>query len=206
MYRDVFKNFRTESITKYTLTFGITPCRPLQRVMAAKLITLTHTIAIQLHLVAGSSTICNSRSRRPVRKRLDTHSYSGGFHFKLFSKRLSFVSVAGTLCARRTEKQRVYIYITEKWFMLVTIAKVVPNSVLQSYSIHIFHSLCSLSVNAECLISVITTCILCCVCFILQSLCIDSLHRVSLCESSIIYYIVRRFISCTFHQISLLSG
>jgi hypothetical protein len=32
-------------------------------------------IAIQLHLVAESCTICSSRSRRPVRKLLDTPSY-----------------------------------------------------------------------------------------------------------------------------------
>jgi hypothetical protein len=36
--------------------------------MAAKLTRLTHKIAIQLHLVAESYTICSSRSRRPVRK------------------------------------------------------------------------------------------------------------------------------------------
>jgi hypothetical protein len=43
--------------------------------MAAKLTRLTHEIAIQLHLVAESCTICSSRSRRPVRKLLDTPSY-----------------------------------------------------------------------------------------------------------------------------------
>jgi hypothetical protein len=43
--------------------------------MAAKLTRLTHRIAIQLHLAAESYTICNSRSRRPVRKLLDTPSY-----------------------------------------------------------------------------------------------------------------------------------
>jgi len=43
--------------------------------MAAKLTRLTHKIAIQLHLVAESSTICSSRSRRPVRKLLVTPSY-----------------------------------------------------------------------------------------------------------------------------------
>jgi hypothetical protein len=43
--------------------------------MVAKLNRLTHKIAIQLHLVAESSTICSSRSRRPVRKLLDTTSY-----------------------------------------------------------------------------------------------------------------------------------
>jgi hypothetical protein len=36
--------------------------------MAAKFTRLTHKIAIQLHLVAESYTICSSRSRRPVRK------------------------------------------------------------------------------------------------------------------------------------------
>jgi len=47
-----------------------------QRVMAAKLTTLTHKIAIQLQLLAESCTICNSRCRRPVRKRLDAPSYT----------------------------------------------------------------------------------------------------------------------------------
>jgi hypothetical protein len=39
--------------------------------MTAKLTRLAHRIAIQLHLVAESCTICSSRSRRPVRKLLD---------------------------------------------------------------------------------------------------------------------------------------
>jgi hypothetical protein len=43
--------------------------------MAAKLTRLTHKIAIQLHLVAESCTVCSSRSRRPVPKLLDTPSY-----------------------------------------------------------------------------------------------------------------------------------
>jgi hypothetical protein len=43
--------------------------------MAAKLTRLTHKIAIQLHLVAESCTICCSCSRRPVRKLLDTPTY-----------------------------------------------------------------------------------------------------------------------------------
>jgi hypothetical protein len=43
--------------------------------MAAELTRLTHKIAIQLHLVAESCIICSSRSRRPVRKLLDTPSY-----------------------------------------------------------------------------------------------------------------------------------
>jgi hypothetical protein len=46
-----------------------------QGVMVAKLTRLTHIIAIQLHLVAERCTICSSRSRRPVRKLMDTPSY-----------------------------------------------------------------------------------------------------------------------------------
>jgi hypothetical protein len=42
--------------------------------MAAKLTRLTHEIAMQLHLVAESCTICSTRSRRPIRKLLDTPS------------------------------------------------------------------------------------------------------------------------------------
>jgi hypothetical protein len=43
-----------------------------QRVMAAKITRLTHKIVIQLHLVPEICTIFTSRSRRPVRKLLDT--------------------------------------------------------------------------------------------------------------------------------------
>jgi hypothetical protein len=74
-YKGVFKSFRTESITKYTLTIINTRWEATQRVMATKLTRLTHKIAIQLHLVAESFTICSSRPRRPVRKSLDTRSY-----------------------------------------------------------------------------------------------------------------------------------
>jgi len=42
--------------------------------MAAKVTRLSNKIATQLHLVAESCTICASRSRRPVRKLLDTPS------------------------------------------------------------------------------------------------------------------------------------
>jgi hypothetical protein len=70
-HEGVSKRFRTESITKCTLTFGITRWGATQRVMAGKLTRLTHKIAIHLHLVAESCTICSSRSRRPVRKLLD---------------------------------------------------------------------------------------------------------------------------------------
>jgi hypothetical protein len=44
--------------------------------MATKLTRLTHKIAIQLHLVAESCTICSSHSRWPVLKLLDTTSYN----------------------------------------------------------------------------------------------------------------------------------
>jgi hypothetical protein len=47
--------------------------------MAARLTRLSHEIAIQLHLVAESCTICSARSRRPVRKLLDTPSYKRRF-------------------------------------------------------------------------------------------------------------------------------
>jgi hypothetical protein len=42
--------------------------------MAAELTILTHKIAIQLHLVAESCTICSSCSRWPVRELLETLS------------------------------------------------------------------------------------------------------------------------------------
>jgi hypothetical protein len=73
--RGYIQKFRTESITKYTLTFGTARWEATQRVMAEKLTRLTHKIAIQLHLVAESCTIRRSRSRRPVRKLLVTPSY-----------------------------------------------------------------------------------------------------------------------------------
>jgi hypothetical protein len=73
--KGVSKSFRTESVTQYMLTFGITCWEATQRVMAAKLTRLTHRIVIQLHLVAESCTICSSRSRWPVRKLLDTPLY-----------------------------------------------------------------------------------------------------------------------------------
>jgi len=48
--------------------------RATQRFTAAKLPRLTHKMVIQLHLVAGRCTICSSRSRRPIRRLLDTAS------------------------------------------------------------------------------------------------------------------------------------
>jgi hypothetical protein len=74
-YECVSKSFRTWSITKYTLITINTRWEATQRVMAAKLTRLSDKIVIQLHLLAESCTICSSRSRRPVRKLLDTPSY-----------------------------------------------------------------------------------------------------------------------------------
>jgi hypothetical protein len=72
--RGCIQKFPDWVITKYTLTILNTRWVATQRVMAAKLARLTHKIAIQLLLVAESSTICSSRSRRLVRKLLDTSS------------------------------------------------------------------------------------------------------------------------------------
>jgi hypothetical protein len=69
--------------------------------MAAKLTRLTHEIAIQLHLVAKSCTICSYRSRRPVRKLLDTPSYM-----------CVCVCVYICVCA----SIYIYIYNTESFF------------------------------------------------------------------------------------------
>jgi hypothetical protein len=75
LYEGVSKSFRTESITKYTLTTINTRSEATQRAMAAKLTRMIHKIAIQLYLVAESCTICSARARRPVRKLLDAPSY-----------------------------------------------------------------------------------------------------------------------------------
>jgi hypothetical protein len=71
--------------------------------MTAKLTRLTHKVAIQLHLVAESCTICSSRSGPPVRKLLDTPSYIqastlrtkilGSFNFQ---KKLHFLRTSYT--------------------------------------------------------------------------------------------------------------
>jgi hypothetical protein len=74
-YEVVTKSFRTESIKKYTLTTITARWEATWKVMTAKLIILTHKIAIQLRLVAERCIICSSCSRWPVRKLLDTPSY-----------------------------------------------------------------------------------------------------------------------------------
>jgi hypothetical protein len=61
--------------------------------MGSKLTRLTHKITIQLHLVAESFTICSSRSRRPVRKLLDTPSYVLIMRVEVLLKQLHFFPV-----------------------------------------------------------------------------------------------------------------
>jgi hypothetical protein len=73
-YDGVSTNFRTESITTTTATIN-TPWEATQRFMAAKLARLAHKIAVKLHLVAESPTICSSLFRRPVPELLATPSY-----------------------------------------------------------------------------------------------------------------------------------
>jgi hypothetical protein len=67
-----FLDWVDNEIYAYILYYSL---EATQRVMAAKLTRLSHEILIQLHLVAEGCTICSSRSRRPVRKLLDTPSY-----------------------------------------------------------------------------------------------------------------------------------
>jgi len=74
LYECASKSFLTESITKYALTKIKTRCEATQRDMAAKLTRLTHEIAIKLHLLGKTCTICSFRSMRSVRKLLVTPS------------------------------------------------------------------------------------------------------------------------------------
>jgi len=64
------------------------------KVVVAKLIRLTHKIAIQPHLVAECCTIFSSRSRRPVRKLLDTFSYDVRHYVGLIVSVLLLISVS----------------------------------------------------------------------------------------------------------------
>jgi len=76
LLRRCIQKFPDWVVTKYTLTAMNTRWEATQRVMAAKLTRLIHRIAIKLHLLAESCTICSSRSRLPVRKLLYTPSYN----------------------------------------------------------------------------------------------------------------------------------
>jgi hypothetical protein len=88
-YEGVSKSLRTKSITKYKPTTMNTSWEATQRVMAAELTRLTHKIAIQLHLVAESCTVCSSRARRSVRELLDTPSYE--FHLFVVEASVKFI-------------------------------------------------------------------------------------------------------------------
>jgi hypothetical protein len=72
--RGFIQKFPDWVIMKYTFTTINTRWEATQRFMAAKLTRLTYKIAIQLHLLAESCTICSSHSRRPVRKLFDKPS------------------------------------------------------------------------------------------------------------------------------------
>jgi hypothetical protein len=65
-----------------------------QRVMVAKLTSLTHRIVMQLHLVAESCTICSSSSRQHVQKLLDTPLYEPR---KLNEWRMERITYQGTV-------------------------------------------------------------------------------------------------------------
>jgi hypothetical protein len=89
--------------------------------MAAKRTRLTHKIALQLHLVAESCTICSSGSRRPVRKLLDTPSYlptfTGRRRFKFFLRtccQLEYV-VFETFRMSRRRRDSSVVYLQAVW-------------------------------------------------------------------------------------------
>jgi len=65
-------------------------------VMVLKLTRLTHKIAIQLQFVAESSTICSSRSRRPVPKLL----YRPSFYKHIHLRKMSVKTVGGPVDIR----------------------------------------------------------------------------------------------------------
>jgi hypothetical protein len=118
LYEDVSKSFRPESVTKYTLIFGSSRYCPLQRVMAAKLTRLIHKIPIQVYLVAESCTICSCRSRRPVRKLLDTSScliqYSNSMEQSFLRSELSLSQGISLLWNRKVHYR---VYKNLDWFI-----------------------------------------------------------------------------------------
>jgi hypothetical protein len=62
--------------------------------MATKLTSLTHKIAVKLHLMEESYTICSSRSRRSVRKLLATSSYVSSLPFEVSSSSTEILAVS----------------------------------------------------------------------------------------------------------------
>jgi len=100
--------------------------------MEAKLTRLTHKIAIQLHLVAESCTICSSRSKQPVRKLLDTPSYMD------VATKLRFLPVLET--EPRTFRPKRTNFFTERLHVLFTN--------IENSACRIFTFLCWLSENS----------------------------------------------------------
>jgi hypothetical protein len=97
-----------EITTTTTTTTTNSRWEAIQRVMAAKLTSLTHKIATQLPLVVESCTICSSRSRRPVRKLLDTPSYSG---LRKVTARL--VRELGRFPRRQTRSSQIHLQLLQ---------------------------------------------------------------------------------------------
>jgi hypothetical protein len=67
-----------------------TPGEATQSAIVAKLTRLTHKIAVQLHLVEHSSTICSSHSRQPVQKLQNTPSYTVLLHLMILFNTLCY--------------------------------------------------------------------------------------------------------------------
>jgi hypothetical protein len=107
--------------------------------MAANLTRLTHKIAIQLHLVAESCTICSSRSRRPVRKLLDTLSTHTHTHTHTQLSRSSFKSISSTNSNNCLQGSFINWYLTKE-----------GTSTKTHFSVHSFHYFCKHNLIAYC--------------------------------------------------------
>jgi len=74
--------------------------------MVAKLTRLTQKIAIQLHPVAESYTICSFRSRRTVRKLFDTPSYT---YYVIWDDTVRFILVTSSFKVQKKNLKRDHI-------------------------------------------------------------------------------------------------
>jgi hypothetical protein len=109
------------------LTFGITRWEATQRVMEAKLTRLAHKIAIQLHLMAESCSVCRSRSRLPIRELLDTPSWKlHVFQMSITNLQIALVFLPGyrfawrpcwqrRLQSQRKLKKKLLIWVDFQW-------------------------------------------------------------------------------------------
>jgi hypothetical protein len=77
--------------------------------MAANLTRLNHKISIQVQVVAVSCSVCNSSTRRPVRKRLGTPSYC-----EIFLSLRAMIFIIFTRSLKNVYK------MTSHWWWLVT--------------------------------------------------------------------------------------